>query len=308
MAGAPFETLGALELGSLASFALFGVATTQVYIYFGRFPKDSRILKTLVTFIYACEVGHTICIAHTLYVYTIVDYGLPLHHLVTDAIPASLGATTFFTGLIAATVQSFFAWRIYSLSRSLYIPIICWLLAFLRVVIAVIVLIIGAIHVSIATLEAKWAFLHYLVWAESACNDLILTSALVYWLSRQRPDHMRTATLVDRLIRWTLETGMVTAGSDLVTLICFVTMTKNFVWMAWYVITAKLFSNTLLASLNSRTGLRDVHDKNITLPALSDPTAAATNASTIEFKIRTRNKESEGNTFESSGDFTASTV
>jgi hypothetical protein len=50
----------------------------------------------------ACEAAHTGCIMHTLYIFTIVDYGKPLSHLKTDPIPKSLGATTFFTGILAA--------------------------------------------------------------------------------------------------------------------------------------------------------------------------------------------------------------
>jgi hypothetical protein len=39
---------GALLIGTLVSYALFGVTTTQVYIYYGRFPQDSWRLKSLV--------------------------------------------------------------------------------------------------------------------------------------------------------------------------------------------------------------------------------------------------------------------
>ena len=41
-------TLGALQIGVLVSYLLFGVTTTQTYIYYGRFPDDSRGLKFLV--------------------------------------------------------------------------------------------------------------------------------------------------------------------------------------------------------------------------------------------------------------------
>ncbi|KAJ6571626.1 hypothetical protein B0H19DRAFT_1372640 [Mycena capillaripes] len=41
-------TLGAYKLGVLASYILFGVTTTQVYIYYYRFPDDSLNLKALV--------------------------------------------------------------------------------------------------------------------------------------------------------------------------------------------------------------------------------------------------------------------
>jgi hypothetical protein len=39
---------GASEIGVLFSYVLFGVMTTQTYIYYSRFPDDSRKLKALV--------------------------------------------------------------------------------------------------------------------------------------------------------------------------------------------------------------------------------------------------------------------
>jgi hypothetical protein len=39
---------GAYQIGVLVSYALFGVTTTQTYIYYSRFPDDSLKLKTLV--------------------------------------------------------------------------------------------------------------------------------------------------------------------------------------------------------------------------------------------------------------------
>ncbi|KAJ6571657.1 hypothetical protein B0H19DRAFT_1064721 [Mycena capillaripes] len=55
----PDTTLGAYELGVLVSYILFGVTTTQMYIYYHRFPDDSLNLKTLVAFVwYALTVDH----------------------------------------------------------------------------------------------------------------------------------------------------------------------------------------------------------------------------------------------------------
>jgi hypothetical protein len=39
---------GAVEIGVLVSYVLFGVTITQTYIYYSRFPDDSRKLKALV--------------------------------------------------------------------------------------------------------------------------------------------------------------------------------------------------------------------------------------------------------------------
>ncbi|KAJ6567127.1 hypothetical protein B0H19DRAFT_1233033 [Mycena capillaripes] len=52
MPSPPNNTLGspgAMEIGTFISYILFGVMTTQVYTYYGRFPNDSRKLKFLAS-------------------------------------------------------------------------------------------------------------------------------------------------------------------------------------------------------------------------------------------------------------------
>jgi hypothetical protein len=40
---------GALQIGVFVSHVLFGVTTTQTYIYYSRFPDDSPKIKALVS-------------------------------------------------------------------------------------------------------------------------------------------------------------------------------------------------------------------------------------------------------------------
>ncbi|KAJ7110614.1 hypothetical protein C8R44DRAFT_883745 [Mycena epipterygia] len=234
------NTLGALLIGTLVSYALFGVTTTQAYIYYGRFPNDSRKLKAMVAAVWCGELGHLICIGHSLYVMVITDYGHPerLAHL-----PASLFVATSLGGLVSSSVQSFFAYRIYALSNSLWIPCICWALSVFRVVPS-----------SISAFN--WLFVT--VWTVSVVNDVLIAGTLVFLLYRERGHaRKRTTAVVDKLIAWTIETGVVTSIAGIIMLGFFAWMRSNFIWMAWFLVITRLFSNSLLASLNSRAALRE---------------------------------------------------
>ncbi|KAJ7708047.1 hypothetical protein B0H17DRAFT_1325068 [Mycena rosella] len=46
---------------------------------------------------------------------------------------------------------------------------------------------------------------------------------------------------------------------------CFVIMKKNLIWLAMFSINARLFSNSLLASLNSRAALRAMSEASVSL-------------------------------------------
>ncbi|KAJ7908683.1 hypothetical protein B0H13DRAFT_2661914 [Mycena leptocephala] len=230
-------TLGVAEIGILLSYALFGVMTTQAYTYYSRFPDDSRKLKALVAFIWLCEFAHAVCAGQTLYVYTIANYGHP-ERLLGPA-PKSLATANFFSGVIGACVQGFFSYRIYAFSKKLFIPSLTWVMAFLRMLSGIVVFYIALRMTSLHDSETQWA--------------TILLCQRTY-------AQKRTLALVDKLVAWTIETGMLTSAMTIATLICFLAMKDKLIWVTICMIEARMFSNSLLASLNSRATLRAMNE------------------------------------------------
>ncbi|KAJ7788417.1 hypothetical protein B0H14DRAFT_261837 [Mycena olivaceomarginata] len=256
----PSNTLGALEIGILTSYVLLGVTITQTYIYYSRFPQDPRKLKALVAFVCVCEIAHAICIGHTLYVWTISDYMHP--ESIFNFSPQSLITTVFFSSLIAACVQGFLPFRIYGLSKKLYISIIIWAMALMRLLGSTVLFVAGLrIPSSIQRLTAQWEWLIMVICAVGAATDVATTAALVTILVRQRSfAQKRTRALVDKLIVWAIETGLLTSASGIATLVCFALMPKNFIFLGMFVVLSRLYANTLLASLNSRETLRTMNE------------------------------------------------
>ncbi|KAJ7125279.1 hypothetical protein C8R44DRAFT_875096 [Mycena epipterygia] len=248
MAGAVFDpnlTLGALEIGVLISYALFGFATLQAYIYFDRFTEDPRPLRCLVAFVWCCDLAHAICVGYALYIFTISYYGQP-EGLVRA--PDSLTAGIIFSGLVSHCVQSFFSHRIYRLSNSWYIPCLCWGLSFIRLVFTIVASVEGLLMVTLADYEQQWGWLLTTVWALGAVIDLGIAGTLVYLFYKQRSSVLpkRTVAIVNKLILWAIETGTLTRcditavefalQSDnqyfLSIAGIFVTMPDNYIWLA----------------------------------------------------------------------------
>ncbi|KAJ7909645.1 hypothetical protein B0H13DRAFT_2316578 [Mycena leptocephala] len=150
-------TLGAYQIGVLVSYALFGVTTTQTYIYYSRFPDDSPKLKTLVAFVWVCEASHALCIGHALYIYTISDYGHPED--LAGAAPRSLSVGCFLDAVIAVCVQGFFSFRIYAFTKKLYMPCIIWALSFLRLVGSTVISITALWMTSMESYFVEWGWL-----------------------------------------------------------------------------------------------------------------------------------------------------
>ncbi|KAJ7082892.1 hypothetical protein B0H15DRAFT_433608 [Mycena belliarum] len=252
-------TLGAFEAGVLISYVLFGFTTLQTYIYFTRFADDRRALKYLVAVVWALELGHAICVGHALYAMTVTYYGQPARLV---RAPASLAVAITFASFVAPCVQSFFAHRIYRLSRRWPVPLLCYALSLARLAGAVCAAVAEFRTVSIAEFEDRWEALVLGVWAVGAANDVLIAGTLAWLFARRRCEGLpkRSLRMVDKLIVWTIETGVLTSIAAVLTLICFLTLKTNYAWLAWCVVTTRLFSNALLASLNSRVALRAMTD------------------------------------------------
>ncbi|KAF8194394.1 hypothetical protein K438DRAFT_818898 [Mycena galopus ATCC 62051] len=251
------STLGAYEIGVLVSYVLLGVTTTQVYTYYCHFRQDSLKVKAFVAFVYLCEVAHAICLAHALYIVTISDYDLPVLERVGGAVPKSFPPSVLLSGIIGGSVQSFFAFRIYRLSKKLLVPIVSWAMSALRMVMAAILT--GALlhETSMTRYEMHWQWAISAGWSVSTVNDLMITGTLVAILIGERKNtYKRTAALVDKIILYTIETGVLTSLTSIAVLTCFISMPDTYIYAALFSLSARLFSNSLLASLNSRTALR----------------------------------------------------
>ncbi|KAF7351214.1 hypothetical protein MSAN_01552500 [Mycena sanguinolenta] len=202
----PQTTIGAFELGVLLSYILLGVTTTQVYIYYSRFPSDPSSLRYLVAFMWSFEMAHAICIGCTLYQMTVSDYGHPERLIL---IPRSLAIAVLFSGSVGTGVQAFFAARIYRISESLYIPCLSWMLSFSRLLGSIAVCFYGLRLKTIPDFDARFAWLLNSLWSVASANDVLIAATLVYWLSKRRGEgDQRTVALVDKLIAWTMETGV----------------------------------------------------------------------------------------------------
>ncbi|KAJ7259153.1 hypothetical protein B0H12DRAFT_1109083 [Mycena haematopus] len=251
----PNPTLGAVQIGVLASYMLFGVATTQMYIYFSRFPQDPRSVKALAAFVWASDLAHTLCFGHVLYTFTITDFAHP--ERLGGAPPKSLSVSTFFSGLTAAGVQGFFSYRIYVFTKKLYIPCVLWFMTLLHLA-GRMVLFATTLHTpSVGVYVEQWEWLITTNWSLSVATDVAISTTMVIVLYQRRSSaHRKTAALVDKLIVWTIETGLLTSASSSVMLASFLRMKQNYTWLAFHAIGTQLFANSLMASLNSRASLR----------------------------------------------------
>ncbi|KAF7331478.1 hypothetical protein MKEN_00026600 [Mycena kentingensis (nom. inval.)] len=244
-------SLGAYELGVLIAYILFGIAIMQTYVYFMRFTRDSRLLRALVAFVGICEVGHTLCIGDILYRFSVVAYGQPTALI---SAPTSFIFSVLLTAIISACVQGFFAHRIYIYSRHLLVPSICTVLISLYVTSTIAAFALSIHNVTFRGFTTQWQWLITTSFAIGIANDVLITGTLMYLFARDREcsGSGRRQAAVNRLLKWTLESGLLNSIFAILKFVCFLTMKDNFIVLAVYIIEAKVNANSLLASLNGR--------------------------------------------------------
>ncbi|KAJ7213288.1 hypothetical protein C8J57DRAFT_1538836 [Mycena rebaudengoi] len=233
-------TIGPEEVGVIVGAWMFGMFTVQAFNYFSDFPHDSKRLKVIVSLIPLILQPNLFILSRRSLSY--VNRFLELaHHL-----------------SVREYRKVFFAHRVLILSGSWIIPIICWFLSFLRMLSLVAVCAATITTPFIPEFKAKWDWLVLASIGISTTVDVVVAVALcvLLWQRRNRSGVQSTRQTIDSLMAWTINTGLITSAASIMMLIFFVTM-ANFAWLTMLLIIPRLFANSMLASLNSRSKHRD---------------------------------------------------
>ncbi|KAH7874209.1 uncharacterized protein C8R40DRAFT_1070357 [Lentinula edodes] len=136
-------------------------------------------------------------------------------------------------------------------------------------------------------------------------TDIVISTALVYYLHKSRSNALHSSmVIVDKLMQWAIETGIVTSMVNILLMICLLINVNNYLWVAFYVILPKVFSNAMLANLNSRMKFRNMQTivvgEMVTVPSSGTSTQGTSELQTNLSKIATIHGESmteEGHQF-----------
>ncbi|VDC00537.1 unnamed protein product [Peniophora sp. CBMAI 1063] len=253
------NTLGALLIGVMASGMLFGLTCMQVYTYFERASEnDGRRLKLLVACLWLLDALDFAFNCHTIYFFLVTNYTNPL--ALSGKIPWSLALHVLITSIVDFLVRAMFARKIFSLSRkSLRFAFTGILLACssLDLVIGIIITVKAFALPSILDLQPLQT-LFYVNFAAGTGSDVYIAVVLCYFLARARSGfNTRTDTIIGVLIKWTIQTGLLTAIDAAAGLVMAIVMPNNLIFVAPYLILSKLYTNAYLAVLNSRESLRE---------------------------------------------------
>ncbi|VDC07085.1 unnamed protein product [Peniophora sp. CBMAI 1063] len=244
-------TIGALYVGWGISMLGFGIFCLQAVIYFTRYVNDSRWRKLLVSFIALLEITHQVVIGHACWQYIVRNFGDAEETFVSRAV-WSFSAVVFLNVLVSAVVKIFLGWRIYIISNGCY-----WWLALISIM-AVTQMSLGisfSVEASQQPVNSLFALksLATAALAIGAATDLLTAAVLTYYLHTMRTGYAKTEGIINKLIMFSVNTGAITSAFSLSVVILFQLMPHNFIFAAIWFFVSKLYSNSCLATLNSRS-------------------------------------------------------
>ncbi|EGO23892.1 hypothetical protein SERLADRAFT_450188 [Serpula lacrymans var. lacrymans S7.9] len=235
MAENPAEVAhGPFLIGVVLNLVLYGIMTTQTFLYFTTYKKDRLWMKFFVSILFIADT-----------VSAVLDIVYIYDSLVTHFEPSM-------TGITGSMVQAFFAWRVYIISKNIWTTVVilsCAIAGFLCSIGTSI-----AIAIVPQFLEFQKFQVVVIIWLVcAATGDILITTSLVWHLNNHKTGFRDTDDVINRIIRLTVQTGFVTAVWAVVDLVIFLTISTG-IHLIFNVPLSKLYTNSLMSSLNSRGG------------------------------------------------------
>jgi hypothetical protein len=247
-------TYGAILLGCFIAVSLSGVLALQACLYYRLYPKDGVSNKVMVAVVWTLDAVHTCLICTSAWRYLIANYGnVSYQGHVPLTVALSIGVTAFVTLI----THLFYARRLLRLSKQNWFIIGPLLLLVIgRVASGLVTTVeLGRLQ-NFPAFTARFKSVFTLGLAFSSMADVIITFGMCFYLQESRQGLGTMDKVVGSIIVYTVNNGALTCVSTIVSMICWLTMPHNLIFMALHFVIAKMYANSLLATLNTRKALR----------------------------------------------------
>jgi len=248
-------------LGGLWNWCLYGTLIVQVYVYTYNFPGDRKFIKHLVYGVFLLETVRTALYGADLYYRFVSGYG-DIRQLASSRISSIEGP--ILGSVVSLWVQFFFVYRIWMLGKkdSWWLCILICLFSVVDTAAAFVGGVYAHVHGQVA--HGRTLKVLAMTWLiGNTASDVLIAAAMLYHIQRLakqratgRDGPLSNYALV-RVVRLTVETNILTTTVSIVSLLMVILYPDKNYFVCPTSILGKLYSNTLLVSLNNRISIRD---------------------------------------------------
>ncbi|KAF9505104.1 hypothetical protein BS47DRAFT_573087 [Hydnum rufescens UP504] len=231
----------------------FGVLTVQTSTYYNAFPNDARPLKLAVGFLWVLQAFQLACCTQTVYRWSVANYNNP------SALDS--GRWEFAMRLInnvcsSLTVQTFFAYRVYSLSANTYIGVLVQALVFLQFGFGAALSVKVNVNPEFKVIVKEYTWLVVSWLAIQATADIVIAACMSLLLRRRRTGFQKTDSVINRMALYTIGTGLITSIISCSLLAVFVKHGFHVPELTISMLLGVCYCITMLTNLHMRTRLR----------------------------------------------------
>lgn len=245
--------LGPVVVSVTTNVFLYGICVIQWSAYYSTTFKDRKAIQVLVAWVMLLDTFHTAASVYMLWDYVVTNFNNPAF---LSAAPWPFPSTPIVTAFASVPIQIFLAWRIKQFSGS-------WWLFGMIVTFSFAQGATGCASAIGALLNPNidaFATLIPIVdsWLSLAVfTDFSITGLLLWYLNKSRTGFRRTDGVISRLIRNAVQTALFASFFCIMDLITFTTLQRTNFHLIFALPMGRIYTNTLMSTLNSRALLRD---------------------------------------------------
>ncbi|KAF8899413.1 hypothetical protein BD779DRAFT_1667085 [Infundibulicybe gibba] len=211
---------GPIEICDILAGILNGFLASQMISYFRSPRRDPMILKASIALIWAATTASFGCSCWILYVVSMTQHQVPITGI---SIPVAFSIAIVLDIVVHCMTQGIYIYRMFKFSHQIWLLIPCCALVLFEFGLAL----TWAINVAplkmgllIVAQDLKFTWIIDTLFAAGALLDLIITTSICYQLKQNRISGLkRTKDLIDTIIRWTIQSGLLTCVVAIVVLI-----------------------------------------------------------------------------------------
>jgi len=263
------ELWGPPFVGAMICLSFYGVTVAQTIFYCKSFPRDPLHIKCLIAFLFAMDTIHVYCLSSGFWQFLIVGR-IDVNLLIVT--PWTISTSIIVTYIIAFVVQTFFGYRVWIISNgSRVITGIIGITALIQIASGMGVAAYIIMSKSMGSIFDNQAGNFEL--SSSVLCDITITSSLVYYFRRHRTGVKRTEIALQKLVRVTINTGLLGTVAAFVGLVLFHVTRGQYMCVAAHFLMSKCYVNSLMATLNARESIRALYrDDTLSLTTFSPST------------------------------------
>ncbi|EIM84074.1 uncharacterized protein STEHIDRAFT_170466 [Stereum hirsutum FP-91666 SS1] len=245
-------TIGVLLVGLFFNIFLYGLVCYQFLLYYMSPHKDRLYIRALVGALFVVDTIHAGVSVYSAWETCVTNFNNPA---ILFRVSWTITFTACATALTALLSQSFLGWRVFLFTKSKILAAIIFVFSFTSFICGMIAGVQCGILGEVALLPTiSIVSLLWLVFQTSA--DIIITVSLCWSLWRSRTGFRKTDSLIFRVMRGAIQTGLFVTIFALGDMFSFhFNPTTNLYAMFAFPI-GRIYTNTLLDTLLSRREMK----------------------------------------------------